>query len=86
MLLVLSLSSPNMRASFGRPVGKKARLLKIISKSTLHEKNQTTCDLNYWLGRSGLERLAAVEYLRSQYYGSSTGIQRTAKVIRGKQY
>lgn len=43
--------------------------------SSVHE------DLAYWLSRTPEERLAAVDYLRQHYYGSSARLQRIARVI-----
>jgi len=39
-------------------------------------------NLAYWLSRSTEERIAAVEILRREYYGSSARLQRIAHVIK----
>jgi len=45
---------------------------KTIRKSNLAQYSSAQENLAYWLSRSPEERLAAVDYLRHQYYGSST--------------
>jgi len=56
---------------------------KIITKHPLRASGKD--DLQYWLGRPPAERVAAVDYLRKQHYGSSTRLQRTARVIQRAQ-
>lgn len=47
-----------------------------------HNENSAKEDLNYWLQRTPEERLDAVEFLRRQFHGSTTRLQRTARVIQ----
>ena len=54
---------------------------KIVNKHDLGDSDAVRRDLAYWLGRPPAERLAAVDELRKLYYGSSTGLQRVARVI-----
>lgn len=54
---------------------------KVISKQKLSD-TAANSDLAYWLRKSSEERIAAVEYLRRQYYGNSIRLQRTARVIQ----
>ena len=58
---------------------------KIITKRSLDHAESLKDDLLYWRSRSADERIGAVEDLRRQYYGSSTRLQRTAKVIQRSQ-
>lgn len=39
-------------------------------------------DLAYWLSKTPEERIAAVDYLRAQYYGNTARLQRVACVIQ----
>lgn len=58
---------------------------KVVFKTGLHRKEVAAPDLQYWLGRSSVERLAAVDYLRKQFYGTSARLQRVARVVERKQ-
>ncbi len=42
-------------------------------------------NLAYWKSRPPEERIAAVEELRKQYYGSSTRLQGNIRVIKSPQ-
>lgn len=42
-------------------------------------------DLAYWLNKTPRERVAAIEFLRGQYHGSSARLQRSARVIQQEQ-
>lgn len=55
---------------------------KVVNIKNLDEKNDTLDDLKYWLSKSPQERIAAVEYLRRQFHGSSARLQRVARVIQ----
>jgi hypothetical protein len=55
---------------------------KIVKKHSLHDFSETEEDLKYWLSKTPEERLAAVEYLRRQYYGSASGFQRIARIVK----
>jgi hypothetical protein len=55
---------------------------KTVTKQKLSQYSSAREDLAYWLSRSPEERLAAVEYLRQQTYGSSARLQRVARVIQ----
>jgi hypothetical protein len=56
-------------------------IAKVINKRKLPDLTEYA-DLEYWLSKSPEERIAAVEYLRRQYYGNSAGLQRSARVIQ----
>jgi len=60
---------------------------KVITKQNLkeHFKSSIKDDLSYWLSKSPEERIAAVEYLRRQYYGSTARLQRIARVVERKK-
>ena len=55
---------------------------KIVKKHRLQERNVTQDDLAYWLSKPPEERVATVDYLRRQYYGNATRLQRVARVIQ----
>ncbi len=55
---------------------------KVVRKSNLRDLQSAKENLAYWLGRPAEERVAAVDYLREQYYGSSERLQRIARVIQ----
>jgi hypothetical protein len=59
---------------------------KVVRKINLQSLQSAKDDLSYWLSRPTEERVAAVDYLRRQYYGSTARLQRVARVIqRGKK-
>lgn len=58
---------------------------KTVSKHSLRDPSSGQVDLNYWLSRPPQERIAAVEHLRRQLYGSSIRFQRIARVIKRSQ-
>ncbi len=47
-----------------------------------HKLNSIHNDLAYWLSRTSEERILAVEYFRRQYHGSTTRLQRSARVVQ----
>jgi hypothetical protein len=53
-----------------------AKKLDLKKDSTIKE------DLSFWLGKTTRERIAAIEFLRTQYHGSSSRLQRSARVIQ----
>jgi hypothetical protein len=55
---------------------------KIVKKHRLQDRTTTQDDLAYWLSKTPEERVAAVEYLRRQYYGNATRLQRVARVVQ----
>ncbi len=58
---------------------------KVVCKNHLRKFQLSGNDLEYWLGRPAEERVATVDYLRNQYYGSTTRLQRIARVIQRTQ-
>lgn len=58
---------------------------KKVRKAKLGEFDQTKEDLAFWLSKTPDERVAAVEFLRRQYYGNSLRLQRTARLIKRSQ-
>lgn len=54
---------------------------KVFKIKDLKDGSSQKQDLNYWLSRPPEDRIAAVEYLRRQYDGSTARLQRIAKVI-----
>jgi len=55
---------------------------KIVKKHRLQERTTTQDDLAYWLNKTPEERVATVDYLRTQYYGNTTRLQRVARVVQ----
>ena len=55
---------------------------KVVVKGTLAEMTGTRKDFEFWRGRTPAERVAAVEFLRKQYCGSATRLQRIISVIQ----
>jgi hypothetical protein len=55
---------------------------RVVHKGSLHDFKSAKADLAYWLSRPAEERLAAVDYLRRQYYGSSERLQRVVRVTK----
>ena len=55
---------------------------KIVKKHRLQERTTTKDDLAYWLSKTPEERVATVDYLRTQYYGNATRLQRVARVVQ----
>ena len=55
---------------------------KIVRKYHLQEHATVQADLAYWLSKTPEERVATVDYLRKQYYGNATRLQRVARVVQ----
>lgn len=55
---------------------------KVVNKRSLHDFSSIKEDLIYWLSKTPEERVAAVDYLRRQYHGSTERLQRFARVIK----
>ncbi len=55
---------------------------RIVRKHTLNDAALRNDDLVYWLSKSPEERVAAIDYLRRQFHGSSARLQRSARVIQ----
>jgi ribosome recycling factor len=55
---------------------------KIVKKHRLQERTTMQEDLAYWLSKTPEERVATVDYLRTQYYGNPTRLQRVARVVQ----
>jgi len=60
---------------------------KVVAKQNLqeHKNRSLQDDLAFWLSKSPEERIAAVEYLRKQFYGNTARLQRTARVMQRSQ-
>ncbi len=57
-------------------------IVKVIRKGSLSNLQSAKVDLSFWLGRPAEERVATVDYLRKQYYGSTERLQRVVRVIQ----
>ena len=58
---------------------------KTVTKSHTQDASSGKADLAYWLSKTPEERLATVDYLRSQYHEGSTRLQRVARVAQRTQ-
>jgi len=55
---------------------------KVVTKRDLHDRSDVQADLEYWLSRPPEERVAAVDFLRRQFYGPPKRMERVVRVIR----
>lgn len=55
---------------------------KVVRKSSLQDLQSPKQDLAYWMSRPAEERVAAVDFLRRQYYGNSKKLRRVVQVIQ----
>mgnify|MGYP000308387699 CR=1 FL=1 len=60
----------------------KKMMKKIVTKRHLRDPALRKADLSYWMSRPSEERVATVDYLRRQVYGSPARLQRTARVTQ----
>jgi len=58
---------------------------KVVKKRDLNNHNQPKEDLEYWLSRTPEERLAAVEILREQYYGTSADFKELLELLNSNE-
>jgi hypothetical protein len=83
--------TPSVHARAGRMLSGPQRAVEDImierSVRKLDLKRHSTVkeDLIYWLSKTPRERIATIEFLRGQYYGSSARLQRSARVIQQTQ-
>lgn len=54
---------------------------KVVHILDRREQSQDEENLKFWLSKTPRERVAAVEYLRRQYYGDTARLQRVARVV-----
>jgi hypothetical protein len=55
---------------------------KVVSVKNMDDKRMILDDLKYWLNKPPEERVAAVDYLRRQFHGSSARLQRVARAVQ----
>ncbi len=55
---------------------------KVVNKHRLQEQITLQDNLAYWLSKTPEERVATVDYLRTQYYGNTARLQRVARVVQ----
>jgi len=55
---------------------------KTVKKLDIEKDLSIKEDLAYWLSKTPEERIAAIEFLRGQYHGSSARLQRSARVVQ----
>jgi len=58
---------------------------KVIKTKDMKDIDSIAVDLRYWLSKSSGERVAAVDYLRRQYDGSTARLQRVVTVVQRSQ-
>ncbi len=58
---------------------------KVVRKANIKDFSEVKDNLAYWLSKTPEERVAAVEYLRREFIGSSARLQRSAHVIQRSQ-
>ena len=58
---------------------------RVVRKANLNDYSEIKDNLAYWLSNTTEERVAAVEFLRRQYNGSSVRLQRFVRVIQRTQ-
>ena len=58
---------------------------RVVKRKSLRDSVSLKDDLEYWLSKPPEERVAAVDYLRGQYHGSTTRLQRCARTIQRAQ-
>ena len=56
--------------------------MKVVKRTRLTKSSNSDEDLKYWLKKPAKDRVAAVDILRNQIYGSSARLQRVAGVIQ----
>jgi hypothetical protein len=76
------LSCRERHPKFGLAWYNQPMLKKEIQKRNLQDLSTPKSDLAFWLKKSPEERVAAVDFLRRQYYGTPTGLQRVARVVQ----
>ena len=54
---------------------------KVVVSGPLEDDAQISRDVEYWQSRPPEERVAAVDYLRRQYYGDTARLQRVVRVV-----
>jgi hypothetical protein len=57
-------------------------IIKVVKVKNINDKSTHLDDLKYWLNKSHEERVAAVDYLRRQFHGSTERLQRVARIIQ----
>jgi hypothetical protein len=55
---------------------------KVVRKRSLPGFSEVKENLAYWLSKTPDERIAEVDRLRRQYDGSSTRLQRSARIVQ----
>jgi hypothetical protein len=55
---------------------------KVVRKENLQDFSEIKENLAYWLSKTPKERIVEVERLRRQYHGSSTRLQRSARIVQ----
>jgi len=55
---------------------------KVVNRHALTDPEARRRDVEYWLSRPAVERVAAVDFLRSQVHGTAGRLQRLARVVQ----
>jgi hypothetical protein len=53
-----------------------------VRKGRIQDIDSAKEDLHFWLSRPPEERIAAVEFLRRQWHGSTERLQRVVRIIK----
>jgi hypothetical protein len=61
---------------------KATMIEKVVRKGSLQDFSEVKENLAHWLSKTPDERISEVERLRRQYHGSSTRLQRLARVVQ----
>src|SRR5207247_182028 len=75
------------RITRGKPPGRSPslkmefRLQREVRATSFDEEPRLRSALDYWLSRPPVERLAAVEFLRSQFHGPGARLRRVHRVL-----
>ena len=59
----------------------QAMIRKVVKRHKLGAANARWQDRDYWLSRPAAERVAAVDFLRSQVHGTGHILQRVVRII-----
>ena len=54
---------------------------KTFKIKEMKHHNSIRDDLDYWMSKSPEERVAAVDFLREQYHGSTGRLQRVSRIV-----
>ena len=59
----------------------RAMIRKVVKRYELGAADARRQDRDYWLSRPAAERVAAVDFLRSQVHGTGQSLQRVVRIV-----